>query len=704
MEDTRAVRLSDPIDSIAGIGPRTAKAYNHLGISTVGDLMWHLPSRYEHEQAEMTIAQAEDMISILEGSVENISIRGEIAAIRSSPGRGGRIEATVEDSSGSIQLVWFNAPWIRNSLRPGVEICAEGRAKRWKGYLQLSNPTWSLVGSEDSTHTGREEQHRPVYPASEDLSSKKIHTAIESVLDSAVLQINDPLPNELRIARALPPLADAIRMMHRPSHPDEVPAARRRLAYDELLLLQLGVMMKRRHLRSTLLAPALELTPEIDKRIRARFPFTLTPDQDNACAEIASDLGADVPMNRLLQGDVGSGKTAVALHAMLLAAAHGHQAVLLAPTELLAEQHYASIQKMLAGSDVTIDLLTGTMPTAERRELRTRISSGESHLLIGTHALLSDDIAFHNLGLVIIDEQHRFGVEQRARLRKPDSTGLIPHVLVMTATPIPRTLSLTVFGDLDVTVIRHRPPGRQAVISRVVAPDQSDRVYEFLAERVAAGEQGYVVVPAIDESGLGLKDVGSHSTMLAKGPLRSATIDVIHGRLDRGERELVMEKFRSGKTDVLVATVVIEVGVDVPNATTMIIEHAERFGLAQLHQLRGRVGRGTARSVCAFISEPTTEEGIKRLEAISSTEDGFKIAELDLGIRGPGELFGARQSGLPPFRIADLIRDLDLLRMARADADQWIEKDPRLEAANANLVRDLLMKKYGPALGLGDVG
>ena len=310
MEDTRAVRLSDPIDSIAGIGPRTAKAYNHLGISTVGDLMWHLPSRYEHEQAEMTIAQAEDMISILEGSVENISIRGEIAAIRSSPGRGGRIEATVEDSSGSIQLVWFNAPWIRNSLRPGVEICAEGRAKRWKGYLQLSNPTWSLVGSEDSTHTGREEQHRPVYPASEDLSSKKIHTAIESVLDSAVLQINDPLPNELRIARALPPLAEAIRMMHRPSHPDEVPAARRRLAYDELLLLQLGVMMKRRHLRSTLLAPALELTPEIDKRIRARFPFTLTPDQDNACAEIASDLGADVPMNRLLQGDVGSGKTA----------------------------------------------------------------------------------------------------------------------------------------------------------------------------------------------------------------------------------------------------------------------------------------------------------------------------------------------------------------------------------------------------------
>ena len=704
MEDTHAVRLSDTIESIAGIGPRTAKAYAHLGISTIRELIWHLPSRYEHEQAEMTIAQAEEAISILEGSVENISIRGEIAAIRSSPGRGGRVEATLEDSTGSIQLVWFNAPWIRNSIRPGVEICAEGRAKRWKGYLQLSNPTWTLVGNDDSPHAGREENHRPVYPASEDLSSKKIHTAIENVLDSVLPQIIDPLPDALRTARALPPLADAIRMMHRPSHPDEVPAARRRLAYDELLLLQLGVMMKRRHLRSTLLAPALELTTELDSRIRARFPFTLTSDQDKACSEIASDLSSEIPMNRLLQGDVGSGKTAVALHAMLLAAAHGHQAVLLAPTELLAEQHHASIQRMLDGSDVAIDLLTGTLPASERKILRERIANGASNILVGTHALLSDDIAFHNLGLVIIDEQHRFGVEQRSRLRKPDSTGRIPHVLVMTATPIPRTLSLTVFGDLDVTVIRHRPPGRQPVISRVVTPDQSDRVYGFLAERVAAGEQGYVVVPAVDESELGLKDVGNHSAMLAKGPLRAASIDVIHGRLDRNEREIVMNKFRSGKTDVLVATVVIEVGVDVPNATTMIIEHAERFGLAQLHQLRGRVGRGTARSVCAFISEPTTEEGIQRLEAIASTEDGFKIAELDLGIRGPGELFGARQSGLPPFQIADLIRDLDLLRMARKDADAWIERDPRLEAPDAHVARELLMKKYGPALGLGDVG
>ena len=704
MEDTNAIRLSDPIDSIPGIGPRTAKAYAHLGITTVHDLIWHLPSRYEHEQAEMTIAEAEHAISILEGSVENISIRGEIAAIRSSPGRGGRIEATLEDSTGSIQLVWFNAPWIRNSIRPGVEICAEGRAKRWKGYLQLSNPTWRLAGDEHSAIPGREEKHRPVYPASEELSSKKIHTAIEHILDSALLLINDPLPEKLRIARALPPLAEAIRMMHRPTHPDEVPAARRRLAYDELLLLQLGVMMKRRHLRSTLLAPALPLTSDIDTRIRARFPFTLTSDQDNACSDIASDLGSEIPMNRLLQGDVGSGKTAVALYAMLLAAAHGHQAVLLAPTELLAEQHHASIQKMLDGADVTIDLLTGTLPSSERASLRKRIASGESNILIGTHAVLSDDIAFHNLGLVIIDEQHRFGVEQRSRLRKPDSSGRIPHVLVMTATPIPRTLSLTVFGDLDVTVIRHRPPGRQPVISRVVAPDQADRVYGFLAERVAAGEQGYVVVPAVDESGLGLKDVGNHSAMLAKGPLSNATVDVIHGRLDRLEREHVMDKFRSGKTDVLVATIVIEVGVDVPNATTMIIEHAERFGLAQLHQLRGRVGRGTARSVCAFISEPTTEEGIKRLEAISSTEDGFKIAELDLGIRGPGELFGARQSGLPPFKVADLIRDLDLLRMARADADQWIEHDPQLTASDAALARELLMNKYGPALGLGDVG
>ena len=706
MTPIKPPRLNDAIGDLPGIGPRTTEAYSALGLETLSDLLWHLPMRYEHERAEMTIEQAETLVPDLEGAQENVAIRGEIAAIRSVGGRrGGRVEATLEDDTGSIQLVFFNAGWLRSKLNPGIRLVAEGKARRWRGYLQLANPTWRIEDDEaEDPNPGREERHRPVYPGSERLPSRRIEATLEPLLEPLLEQVDDPLPEDLRRGRELPRLADALHAVHRPSQPADAVDGRRRLAYDELLLLQLGVMMKRRHLRETLKAPALERTEDIDQRIRARLPFALTSDQDKVCGEISGDVSRSVPMNRLLQGDVGSGKTAVALYAMLLAAAHDHQAVLLAPTELLAEQHHASITRMLEGSDVQVDLFTGTLGTAERRSLRDRLASGASHLVIGTHALLSDDVVFNRLGLVVIDEQHRFGVEQRARLRRPDAHGVIPHVLVMTATPIPRTLALTVFGDLDVSSIRHRPPGRQPIVSRIVEPTNAPKVYGYLAERVAAGEQGYVVVPAIDEGDLGLKSVGSHRAMLASGPLSDARLDVVHGRLSQPERESIMERFRAGEIDVLVATVVIEVGVDVPNATMMVIEHAERFGLAQLHQLRGRVGRGTARSVCAFIGDPTTDDGRKRLEAIGGTDDGFKIAELDLEIRGPGEFFGARQSGLPPFRVANLLEDLDLLRLAQRDAEDWISRDPRLQAAEATEIRAQLMSRYGQALGLGDVG
>ena len=698
-------RLSDPVEKLPSVGARTAESLAILGIRTAEDLLWHLPLRFEHEQAEMTIGEAEDLLPDQEGAQENISVRGEIAAIRTLPGRKPRVEATLEDETGTIQLVFFNAGWLRGRLNPGMRIIAEGRAKRYRGYLQLANPTWRIEGVEPTEmDPGRMEQYRPVYPATESLNSRRIESILQPRLEELVAQVPEPLPEELRTGRAMPRLDEALLSAHRPASPDAAAAARRRLSYDELLLLQLGVMMKRWHLRETLIAPAMPLNPELEQRIKARLPFTLTDDQANVCEEIFNDLAQTVPMNRLLQGDVGSGKTAVALCAMLLATANQQQAALLAPTELLAEQHHASISRMLEGSDVRIELLTGTMTASERKDLLARLASGACHMVIGTHALLSEDVSFQQLGLVVIDEQHRFGVEQRARLRRPDARGVIPHVLVMTATPIPRTLSLTVFGDLDVSVIRSRPPGRQPVISRIVEPNNAHKVYAYLAERVAAGEQGYVVVPAIDESDLGLKDVEGHRKRLSEGPLANARIGAVHGRLSRDEREDVMNRFRSGDIDVLVATVVIEVGVDVPNATMMVIEHAERFGLAQLHQLRGRVGRGSARSVCAFVGEPSTDEGHRRLEAIGNSDDGFDIAEMDLAIRGPGELFGARQSGLPPFRVADLTRDIDLLRLARRDATDLIEQDPRLESPDAAELKRLLMKRYGQALGLGDVG
>jgi ATP-dependent DNA helicase RecG len=501
------------------------------------------------------------------------------------------------------------------------------------------------------------------------------------------------------------PLADAYRAAHAPKDEAEARRARERLAFDELLLLQLGVMMRRHHLRERLRAPALRWDDEIDARIRERFPFPLTSAQSTVIREIASDIAREGPMNRLLQGDVGAGKTVVALYGMLQATATGHQACLMAPTELLAEQHLASIRRMLVDSDVEIVLLTGGLPAAVRRERLERIASGEVDIVVGTHALLTESVRFKSLALAVVDEQHRFGVVQRAALReKSASEDLVPHVLVMTATPIPRTLSLTLFGDLDVSVIDERLPGRSPVVTRVVGEDKRDDVYGYVAERLAKGEQAYVVVPAIDESDAGLADVHSHLERLASGALSGCTIEPMHGRLDAAERDAAMQRFRDGTTQCLVATVVIEVGVDVPNATVMVVEHAERFGLAQLHQLRGRVGRGNLRGVCALIGTPTTDDATRRLEAIASTEDGFAIAELDLGIRGPGELFGARQSGLPPFKVADLVRDIDLLNQARTDAAAWIERSPELKAPEEALLRRKLMLVYGEALGIGDVG
>ena len=700
MSSAQPIDIHTGVDAIPGVGPAVTAGLSRLGIHSVGDLLNHVPMRYEHERAEATIADVEASLPA-EDDAANISIRGEIAAIRAVPGRRPRIEATIEDETGSIRLTWFNAAWLLRKIRPGSRLVVEGRAKRWKGYLQLANPRWQFVEERDEA---RQDRLRPVYPGSEDLPSTRIEAILNTALDLVSPALVDPLPAELRRRRALPDIATAYQRVHHPSTLAAAAEGRRRLAFDELLLLQLGVMMKRRHLRSTLHACRLELDDSIDRRIRSRLPFSLTADQDRVCAEIASDLGSDRPMNRLLEGDVGSGKTAVAVYAMLLSAARGHQAALIAPTSILAEQHHASITRLLAGADVEIGLLTGSTPTRERRRIIERLASGELELLVGTHALLSDEVGFKSLGLSIIDEQHRFGVEQRSRLRRVDAAGRVPHLLVMTATPIPRTLSLTIFGDLDVSTIRERPPGRSATVTRVVPPTRQDDVYQYLARRVEMGEQGFVVVPAIEETDTGLADVETHKHKLEQGALRGCRLAVLHGRQPIDERESIMDAFRAGEVDVLVATVVIEVGVDVPNATVMVVEHAERFGLAQLHQLRGRVGRGARRGVCAFIGDPATEDGERRLKAIAESDDGFRIAELDLEIRGPGELFGARQSGTAPFRVADLVSDLDLLRMARTDASEWIERDPALLGPDATLLRRRLLKTYGESLGLGDVG
>ncbi len=693
-----------PVADLPGVGPQRLKLLHRLGLVSVADLLRHYPLRYEQYAGATPIVELEalpkDAVGATRGTVEKVRWVGPQVPLR---GRGnkGRFEATLQDDTGTLLLTWFNAAYLRDKLHPGQVLDVQGKVKSFQNYPQMVNPKWSVV--EDGTpDPGKEGGLVPVYPATDGLPSAVIAKLIGDSLDAAVRGLEDPIPAELAEHHGMPKLADAFRTIHRPTHADDHKAARRRLAFNELLLLQLGIALKRAHVRHRLRAPELPFDDAIDQRIRQRFPFPMTGAQDRAVGEIAGDLQRPFPMNRLLHGDVGAGKTVVALYAMLMAVVAQKQAALMAPTELLAEQHFASIRRMLEGSDVRIELFTANQP-GDRDVLR----GGGIDIAVGTHALLSESVAFHDLAVAVVDEQHRFGVRQRAALRGENED--CPHTLVMTATPIPRTLSLTLFGDLDVSTLDELPPGRTPVTNRVVVPLQADEVYAYAATRVQRGEQAYVVVPTIDgegASGQPLKSVNEHAALLAERFFAGHTVGVVHGRLKPEERQRVMDDFRAGGVDVLVATTVIEVGVDVPNATVMVIEHAERFGLAQLHQLRGRIGRGTnqRRPLCVFIAEPTTEDATKRLDAIASTNDGFKIAEHDLAIRGMGDFFGTRQAGAVPLRLARIPEDLDLLKLAQRDAEAMVGADPSLTDSKHALLRRVLMHQHGETLGLIDIG
>ena len=699
---TQTLKLTTPVEMLPGVTPARAAELRRLDIPSLAHLVAHLPHRHETYEPETTIDK------LIPGHI--VSTRGAVIATRPmTQGQRPRFVAVLADPTGSMEAQWFNQLYLRSKIVPGQTLRVQGKAKRTRSGVTMSNPAWTIVGDDDAPPPGGITRLRPIYSATEELPSFVIERLIDGVLDAALPQIEDHLTPEFRRERELPPLADAYRMMHRPASSQEIATARRRLVYDEFLLLQLGVHLKRAHLVRTLHAPALRWDATIDRHIRARLPFALTEGQDSAVAEVAIDLQRSTPANRLIQGDVGAGKTVVALYAMLMAVASKHQAALMAPTELLAEQHHQVITAMLAGSKVRVALLTGATPPNDRQVMLARLESGEIDLLIGTHALITDSVRFRSLAVAIIDEQHRFGVHQRARLReKASDERSMPHTLVMTATPIPRTLSLTVFGDLDVSIIRGMPPGRKPVKTRWVRSDQAEEVYAFVRQKAEAGEQAFVVVPAVEgadtASGTGsLKDVRSTAARLAAGPLKGLRVAGVHGRLSSKMRSQIMARFRSHLIDVLVATTVIEVGVDIPDATVIVIEHAERFGLAQLHQLRGRVGRGKKRGACILIGDPPTPDAEARLRVLASTTDGFVLAEKDMEIRGPGELFGLRQSGASPLRLASLPADMDLLLMARRDAGAWLEASPSLNRPEDRLARTRLFKAYGESLGLVDV-
>lgn len=632
------------------------------------------------------------------------TIAGRIAAVsRRFSRRGPTISATLIDNTGRANLTWFNAGWMADRIERGSHVRATGKVSVYQNLAQLVNPKLELLddnaGPVDESSPAKFE---PVYPATAELPSRVIAKLIGGSLPKLLDLIEEwHAPAFLR-ERKLAARRWSIEVMHRPRSDADVASARRRLAYDELLCMQLAVTLARRRLRVGAEAASLACSEEVDRRIRRRFGFELTAAQDRAIHAIVADMARPRPMNRLLQGDVGCGKTVVALYAALVAVANRRQVAIMAPTELLAHQHARSIEKYLVGSRVRLALVAGRQPAAERRELLERVERGEADIVIGTHALIQESVRFARLGLVVVDEQHRFGVRQRAIMR---GKGPSPHYLIMTATPIPRTLAMTVFGDLDVTTIDALPPGRVPIVTQIVPPGRQDSAWSFIQTRLDLGEQAYVVYPLVDESDkLELKAATTEFQRLRDQVFARRRVGLAHGRMDTPEREETMREFAAGKLQVLVATTIIEVGVDVPGATCMVIEHAERFGLSQLHQLRGRVGRGGSRGYCFLMTGSEGAAENQRLGVLASTTDGFRISEEDLRLRGPGELLGTRQHGLPELRVADLIADGELLRMAQRDADAIVREDPQLLRSEHGAIRRVLTERYEPAIGFLSAG
>ena len=605
----------------------------------------------------------------------------------------------VEDDTGRLLCVWFNPRFLREEDFPaGREMLFTGKVDFYRGP-QMVSPQHELADEGEMLFGPR---ILPIYPLTEDLNQNALRRVMKEAVGESAGLVEDMFDAAYLKEHNLPALADAIRNIHFPDAPQAAAQARRRLAYDELFLLELGMAQRRRDIRREDAGLSFEVTPEIDQRIRRRFPFKLTGAQERAIAEIAADMRSPKAMNRMLQGDVGSGKTVVALYAMLVAVANHYQAALMAPTEILATQHYETIQRYLAGSRVRTALLVGGRSARERKQDLERVAAGEADLVVGTHALVEGDVAFKNLGLVVVDEQHKFGVIQRAKLRQK---GRHPDVLVMTATPIPRTLALTVFGDLDLSTLDEMPPGRQPVKSKWYPPEKLDAAYEFIRARITAGEQAFVVYPLVEESeALDLKAATTSAEHLQRKVFPEFRIALLHGRMRPDEKDRVMAEFRAGRYHILVSTVVIEVGIDIPNATIMVIEHAERFGLAQLHQLRGRIGRGSRPSFFLLFAEPKSDEPRKRLDIICSTTDGFRIAEEDLKLRGPGEFFGTRQHGLPELRVADIINDYALLQLARRDAFRIVADDPGLAKPEHAKIRARLEETFKNRLDLIRIG
>ncbi len=683
----RPSRLSAPIQSLKGAGPKLSALAERIGIADVGDLLWHAPHGYRDRSNVLTIGELR--------LGEEATILAEVRSARVRPTRRRNlriVEASVADRSGATKAVWFNQAWLAERLRPGTRLLLSGKLDR-SGFRVSAHEL--LHGDGLAGHGLHTVGLVPVHSVTDGLSADRVREWVwrsRSLARDAI----EALPAELRARRRLAGAGDALFAVHFPDDAAASSAARERLAFEELFLHQVALASRRRGRERT--RPGVPLDPpgELSRSWLESLPFTLTDGQRTACAEIDADLASGRPMQRLLMGEVGSGKTAVALYAMLRAVEGGQQAALMAPTETLAEQHAQTVDRLLAGSTTPFTLITGSTRAASRRDALARLATGELALVVGTHALIERDVEFARLALCVVDEQHRFGVRQRAALDAKGPGGAAPHVLHMTATPIPRTLSLTAYGDLDTTVLRELPAGRRPVKTWVVGEEKRPGAYEFVRERLREGRQAFFVCPLVEGSEkLEAKAASEEAERLAAGELRDFEVELLHGQMHAREKAVAMERFTSGAADVLVATSVIEVGIDVPNATVMVVEGAERYGLSQLHQLRGRVGRGGHESYCILFGDPPSETARRRLDAIATERDGFKLAEVDLTLRGEGEILGTRQSGLPRFRVAELPDDTELLVEARRETLSLLEAHQSLDDPALGPLLDAARSRFG---------
>ena len=683
--------LLTPVQYLKGVGPTRAEILAKLGVKTARDVLFFFPRDY-HDLTELRRLQDFEEGPVLRfvGTVEEIDLR-DTGTGRSIVG------VLVRQQYDYLRAVWFNQPFVAKQFQRGQRILLTGTA-RLRGFRwEMHHPRVEKLDGDEVPGGGLQ----PIYRLTEGIAQYQMRELVRETVERFKDQVADVFDPTLRDRLGLLAISAALEQIHRPDDHEKLRQARHRFVYQELFTMQLALGLQR-SAAGKVRGVALPSSARIDARIQRLLPFELTSGQRQVIREIAEDLARPQPMNRLLQGDVGSGKTAVAAYAMLIAIANGYQSVLMAPTEILAEQHFVTLTQLLTNSHVRIAKLTGSLTATQRRDCLQEIADGNVNLVVGTQAVVQEGIKFARLGLAVVDEQHKFGVKQRARLRQ---TTVDPHYLVMTATPIPRTITMTLYGDLDVSSLRDKPPGSQPVHTYVGMEQKRPQWWKFVRKKLREGRQAYVIAPLVDDKQQGLvSSVEQLFEKLVSEEFEAFRVDLVHGQMPAEEKWAAMEKFRQGATQVLVATSLVEVGVDVPNASVMTIENAERFGLAQLHQLRGRVGRGQYPGFVSVFSPSDSPDARQRLEALASTTDGFELAEIDFRMRGPGDLFGTRQHGLPPLRVADLRSDTETLEQARRDAKVLLAEDPGLSSPAFSPLRDRILLRYGPSLQLGDVG